>query len=396
MDLFDKCTSYTDAKIALKNNCYPYFRAIESSTGTQVFCDGRERIMIGSNNYLGLTQHPRVMQASISAIEKYGTGCTGSRFLNGNMDIHEELEERLAKYLNRDAALVYASGFLANLGTISCLAGRKDVIFSDRENHASIVEAQNIAPAQVVRYRHNDMEELERLLKVHEDAPGKLIVFDGVFSMTGDIVPLPRIVELAEKYGARLYCDCAHALGVIGKEGRGTAHHFGLNDKVDITMGTFSKSFASLGGFVAASDDVIHFIKHKSRSFMFSAALSPASVATALESLKVVQEEPEHLASLWKNTRYMKSNLDNMGYNTLDSETPVIPLMIGDEIKTHQFASALYEMGVFATVVVFPAVPAGQAMIRTSYMANHTQKELDYVLDMCQKLGKKFNILTPQ
>jgi len=349
--------------------------------------------MVGSNNYLGLTQDPRVREAAIKAIEKYGTGCTGSRFLNGNTDLHEELEVELAKYLNREAVLVYATGFLTNLGSISCLVGRKDIIFSDRDNHASIVEGQGAAIGETIKYKHNDMQELERLLREYEHVPGKLIVFDGVFSMTGRIVNLPEIVRLAKQYNARLYCDCAHALGVLGPQGQGTPYHFGLNDEVDLVMSTFSKSFASLGGFVAGKKDIIHYIKHKSRSFMFSAALPPASVATVLECLKIVQKEPERVQNLWKNARKMNEGFKSLGFDTMGSETPIIPVLIGDDVKAFMFVKRLYELGVFATPVVSPAVPKGYALIRTSYMATHENKDLDFVLDVFAQVGKEFGII---
>ena len=393
MDLFDKIYAFNDAKMLQQAGVYPFFRALQGPAGPRVVTEGKERVMIGSNNYLGLTQHPRVREAAIKAIEKYGTGCTGSRFLNGNLDLHEELEVELCKYLQREAVLVFATGFLSNLGTISCLVGRKDIIFSDRENHASIVEGQSAALGETIKYKHNDMQELERLLREYEHVPGKLIVFDGVFSMTGRIVNLPEIVRLAKKYGARTYCDCAHALGVLGPGGRGTPHHFGLNDEVDLMMGTFSKSFASLGGFVAGKKDVIHYIKHKARSFMFSASLPPASAAAVLECVKIIQEEPTLVDRLWRNARKMKAGFDSLGYDTMGSQTPVIPVLIGDDVKAFMFVKRLYELGVFATPVVSPAVPKGYALIRTSYMSTHEEKDLDFVLDVFSQVGKEFGII---
>jgi 8-amino-7-oxononanoate synthase len=352
--------------------------------------------MIGSNNYLGLTQHPRVREAARNAIDKYGTGCTGSRFLNGNTDLHEELEHELAKFLQREAVLVYASGFLANLGSISCLVGRKDIIFSDRDNHASIVEGQSAAMGETIKYKHNDPQELERLLREYEHVPGKLIVFDGVFSMTGRIVNLPEIAKLAKKYGARTYCDDAHALGVLGPGGRGTPHHFGLNDEIDLIMGTFSKSFASLGGFVAGKKDIIHYIKHKSRSFMFSASLPPASAAAVLECVRVIQEEPTLVDRLWRNARKMQAGFEALGFDTMGSQTPVIPVLIGDDVKAFMFVKRLYELGVFATPVVSPAVPKGYALIRTSYMSTHEDRDLDFVLDVFAQVGREFGIIRQQ
>ncbi|MCO5142352.1 MAG: pyridoxal phosphate-dependent aminotransferase family protein [Oligoflexia bacterium] len=396
MDLFDKCQSFQDAKMLQQAGVYPFFRALEGAAGPRVVAEGRELVMAGSNNYLGLTQHPRVREAAIKALEKYGTGCTGSRFLNGNLDLHEQLEAELAKFLQREAVLVYATGFLANLGSISCLVGRKDIIFSDRDNHASIVEGQSAAIGETIKYKHNDMQELERLLREYEHVPGKLIVFDGVFSMTGRIVNLPEIVRLAKAYGARTYCDCAHALGVLGPNGRGTPHHFGLNEDVDLMMGTFSKSFASLGGFVTGNKDVIHYIKHKSRSFMFSASLPPASAATVLECVRVVQEEPDLVDRLWDNARYMMAGFEELGFDTMGTQTPIIPILIGDDLKAFMFTKRLYELGVFATPVVSPAVPKGYALIRTSYMSTHEKKDLQFVLDVFAQVGREFGIIRQQ
>ena len=396
MDLFDKCYAFQDARMLQQAGVYPFFRALEGAAGPRVVSDGKERVMVGSNNYLGLTQHPRVVEVAKKALEKYGTGCTGSRFLNGNTDLHEELEATLAKFLGRESVLVYATGFMANLGTISSLVGRKDIIFSDRENHASIVEGQSAALGETIKYKHNDMGELERVLREYEHVPGKLIVFDGVFSMTGRIVNLPEIVRLAKKYGARTYCDDAHALGVLGAAGRGTPDHFGLNDEVDLVMGTFSKSFASLGGYIAGKKDVIHYIKHKSRSFMFSASLPPASAATVLECAKIVQEDPGIVDRLWKNARKMKAGFEAIGFDTMGSQTPVIPVLIGDDLKAFMFVKRLYELGVFATPVVSPAVPKGYALIRTSYMSTHEDKDLDFVLNVFAQVGREFGIINPQ
>lgn len=393
MDLFDKCRTFSDANDLRDAGVYPFFRAIENGAGPSVISDGKKRVMIGSNNYLGLTSHPRVVEAAKAAIDKYGTGCTGSRFLNGNLDLHETLEEELKAYLKKEAVLVYASGFLANLGTISCLAGRKDVIFSDRDNHASIVEGQSAALGQTVKFRHNDMKELERLLREYEHVPGKLIVTDGVFSMTGRIAKMPEIVKLADMYGAKVYCDSAHCLGVLGPAGRGAPYHYGVQDATDLIMGTFSKSFASLGGFVAGEKTVIDYIKHRSRSFMFSAALPPSAAAAVLECVRIVQEEPSIIERLWRNARKMKKAFEDMGYDTMGSQTPIIPILIGDDVKAFVFTKKLYEMGVFATPVISPAVPKGQALIRTSYMATHTDTELDYVIDVFEKLGKEMGML---
>lgn len=393
-DIFSKCRSFEDAKRIQAAGVYPFFRALESTTGSTVVTQGKRRVMIGSNNYLGLTHHPRVQEAAKRAIDIYGTGCTGSRFLNGNLKLHEELEERLAAFLEKEACLVFSTGFLSNQGALSCLVGRSDVIYSDRENHASIIEGTRVAIGDTVKFRHNDMTDLERVLAQTRDKyEGALIVADGVFSMSGDILNLPKVVELAGKYDCRIYVDDAHALGVLGPKGQGTGHHFGLHDEVDLVMGTFSKSFASIGGFVAGSEDVIHYIKHKARPFMFSAAMPPAAAATVLECLNIVEEEPQHLACLWKNARKMRNELLRMGYNILDSQTPVIPLLIGDDMMAFGFTQKLYERGVFATPVVRPAVPEGCAMIRTSYMASHSDGDLDYTLEVLEKLGREYGIL---
>jgi 8-amino-7-oxononanoate synthase len=393
-DLFNKCVAFEDAKRVQAAGVYPYFRAIESTSGSSVVTHGQRRVMIGSNNYLGLTHDPRVQAAAKRAIDEFGTGCTGSRFLNGNLVLHEQLEQELCKFLGKEACLVFGTGFLSNLGALSTLIGRGDVIYSDRENHASIIEGQRLAMGDTVKFRHNDLVDLERVLAMTRDKyEGALIVADGVFSMSGDIFNLPEARKLANKYNCRLYIDDAHALGVLGPRGEGTSHHFNMPDAADIVMGTFSKSFASIGGVIAASADVIHYIKHKSRPFIFSAAMPPAAVATVLECLRIVQEEPQHLANLWKNARKMSRELQRLGFNTLNSRTPVIPLLIGDDYNSFLFAQRLYERGVFATPVVRPAVPEGCALIRTSYMAIHTDEELDYALNVLEDLGREFGIL---
>ncbi len=394
MDLFKKCKEYEDAKRVQAAGVYPYFRPIESTIGSSVVTHGKRRVMIGSNNYLGLTHHPRVRAAAKSAIDRFGTGCTGSRFLNGNLVIHEELEYRLARFLGKEACLVFSTGFLSNQGTMACLVGRNDVIYCDRENHASIIEGTQVALGDTVKFKHNNMLDLERvLISTRQKYDGALIVADGVFSMSGDILNLPKAAELAKKYNCRLYVDDAHALGVLGSRGQGTEQHFNMPGSADLVMGTFSKSFASIGGCVAGDADVLDYVKHKCRPFIFSAAMPPAAVATVLECLKLVEEEPEHLAKLWKNARKMKKELSRMGYNTLNSQTPVIPLLIGDDFTAFSFTQKLYERGVFATPVVRPAVPEGCALIRTSYMASHTDDDLDYVLEVLQDLGREFGII---
>ncbi len=393
-DLFNKCQTFEDAKRIQSAGLYPFFRPIESTNGNNVVTHGKRRVMIGSNNYLGLTHHPRVREAAKRAIDQYGTGCTGSRFLNGNLALHEELEHRLAKFMGREACLVFATGFLTNHGVLSCLIGRGDVIYSDRENHASILEGTRAAIGDTVKFKHNDMEDLERVLQLTRNKyEGALIVADGVFSMSGDILRLPKVIELAKKYQCRVYVDDAHALGVLGPKGQGTEWHFGMAGQADLVMGTFSKSFASIGGVIAGNTDVIHYIKHKARAFMFSAAMPPAAAATVLECVKISEEEPEHLANLWKNTRKMHRELNLLGFNTLGSQTPIIPLLVGDDFQAFAFTQKLYELGVFATPVVKPAVPDGCALIRTSYMASHTDDELDYVLEVVERLGREFGII---
>jgi 8-amino-7-oxononanoate synthase len=393
-DLFQKCAAFEDAKKVQAAGVYPYFRAIESTTGSSVVTHGKRRVMIGSNNYLGLTHHPRVQAAAKAAVDRFGTGCTGSRFLNGNLVLHEQLETELCKFLKKEACLVFATGFLSNQGALSTLVGRNDVVYCDRENHASIIEGTRSAFGDTVKFRHNDMADLERVLTTtREKYEGALIAADGVFSMSGDILDLPKVAELARRYHARVYVDDAHALGVLGPQGQGTGFHFQIPEAVDVVMGTFSKSFASIGGLVAGSADVIHYIKHTARHFIFSAAMPPAAAATVLECLRIMQEEPQHLRKLWENARFMSGEFNRMGYNMLGSQTPIIPLLIGDDFTAFAFAQKLYENGVFATPVVRPAVPEGCALIRTSYMASHSREDLQYALDVLERLGKEFGII---
>ncbi|MEO5968772.1 MAG: aminotransferase class I/II-fold pyridoxal phosphate-dependent enzyme, partial [Bdellovibrionia bacterium] len=330
MDIFDKCRDFQDAKKVQAAGLYPYFRPIESTVGSSVVTHGKRRVMIGSNNYLGFTHHPRIQAAAKAAIDRFGTGCTGSRFLNGNLVLHEELETQLAQFLGKEACLVFSTGFLSNQGALSTLVGRNDVIYSDRENHASIIEGTMVSLGDTVKFRHNNMADLERvLINTREKYDGAVIVADGVFSMSGEIFHLNKASELAKKYNCKLYIDDAHALGVMGPMGQGTGHHFNMVNDIDLVVGTFSKSFASIGGYVAGSAEVIHYVKHKCRPFIFSAAMPPPAVATALECLRLVQEEPDHLKNLWKNANRMKDELVRLGYNTLNTQTPIIPLLIG-------------------------------------------------------------------
>ncbi len=344
--------------------------------------------MIGSNNYLGLTHDPRVLAAARNALEQFGSSCTGSRFLNGTLSLHEELEERLASFLQYPAAVTFSTGFQVNLGVISCIAGRGDIVFCDKENHASILDACQLTMAEVKRFRHGDMEDLEEKLKRAKPDVGKLIVVDGVFSMLGGITKLPEIIRLARHYGARVMVDDAHSVGVLGEHGRGTTEHFGLvgpEDGVDIVTGTFSKSLASLGGFVVATEEVIHFIKHRARSLMFSASISPPNVASAMTALKILETEPEHLMRLRRNVARMKKGLDDLGYDTMGSQTPIIPIRVGEEFDTFRFAKQIFEEGLFVNPVVPPAAHVG--LVRTSYMASHTEEDLDFTLGVFRKLA---------
>ena len=381
------------ANLLRNNNLYPFFRSIGDSEGTVVEVDGKEQIMIGSNNYLGLTHHPHVMEATIKAIEKFGTGCTGSRFLNGNLTIHEELEEKLATYLGHEKALVFSTGMQTNLGALSAICGPKDCMLFDSENHASIIDASRLALGATFKYKHNNMESLEEAL---EENVGRFknvfIVADGVFSMTGDILNLPEVVKLAEKYGASVYVDDAHGIGVMGDRGRGTMNHFGLTDKVALNMGTFSKSFASIGGVLSGKADIIDYVKHTARSFMFSASMPPSAVATVSACLDVIMGENNLHERLWENVAFMRNGFKEIGFYTYDSKTPIIPIFIGDEMKSLQVTNFLKDEGIFATPVLPPAVPKGESLIRTSYMATHKKEELTRVLEVFAKAKKAFDI----
>ncbi len=382
LDVFDKCQKFVRAKELMANGHYPYFRAIEETEANEVIIANRRMIMIGSNNYLGLTHHPEVQEAAVRAIHKYGSGCTGSRFLNGTLDLHEELEDRLAKFMGFEAALTFTTGFQTNLGSIATLVGKNDVILCDRENHASIIDGCRLSFGETKKYRHNDLEDLERILQSIPPQKGKLIITDGVFSMLGDVVNLPEIVKLAKKYEARVTVDDAHGIGVLGAGGRGTCEHFGLTDEVDVLLGTFSKSFASVGGFVAGSKNVIHYIKHHARPLIFSASLPPASAAVVIACLDIIEREPERKQALWRNVNKMKTSLDAMGFDTGPTESPIIPIVIGDMMTTFKVWKYLFERGIYTNPVISPAVPAGKDLIRTSYMATHTDEELDRVLEV--------------
>jgi 8-amino-7-oxononanoate synthase len=391
MDLFEKCREFTRAREAMEAGYYPYFIPLDQTEGSEVIIDGKRLIMIGSNNYLGLTTHPKVRQAAIDAIREYGTSCTGSRFLNGNLMMHKELEERLAAFVGKEAALVFSTGFQSNLGGISALVGRGDVVITDREDHASIIDGCRLSYGEMKRFRHNNMADLERVLAACGDA-GKLVVVDGVFSMGGDIAPLPEIVPLCRKYGARLMVDDAHAVGVLGG-GRGTGIHFGLNDDVDLIMGTFSKSFASLGGFLAGDEQVIHYIQHMARSLIFSASMPPSNTAAVLAALDVMEQEPERIERLWAISNKMREGYRQLGFNTGSSETPIIPIIIGNDMMTIFAWKALFDAGVYTNPVIPPAVPPEQSLLRTSYMATHTDEQMDRVLGVFEQVGKELGLI---
>lgn len=393
MSIFDKCFSYTQAEEMQKMGTYPYFTPIQEVRGNRVVIDGKEMIMVGSNNYLGLVDHPKVMQAAKEAIDRYGVATCGSRFLNGTLDIHVELEERLARFMQAEAALTFSTGFQTNQGIIASLIGKGDAVITDRMDHASIIDACRLSYGDVHKFKHNDMKELQRVLASLEHKNGKLIVVDGIFSMEGDLSNLPEVVRLAKEYNASVMVDDAHGIGVMGTNGRGTVEHFGVEDDVDLVMGTFSKSFASLGGFVAGTKKVISYIKHHARALIFSASITPASVATALATLEIIESEPERRKRLWEITDKMKSGFQAMGYDTGPTETPVIPVIIGDHEMAFMLWKMLSEQGIFTNPVIYPAVPPGQALIRTSYSATHTDEDLDIVLTSFEKSGKMLGIL---
>jgi 8-amino-7-oxononanoate synthase len=393
LELFEKCKKFTEARKVIAAGYYPYFIPISSEQDTKVTVRGKEMIMIGSNNYLGLTSHPQVKQAAIDAIKIYGSGCTGSRFLNGTLDIHEELERKLAQFMQKEAALVFSTGFQTNLGTISALVNKGDYIIMDRSDHASIVDGCRLSFGKVLKFRHSNMSDLKRVLSSLPKNSGKLIIVDGVFSMEGDIAKLPEIVDLAKKYHARVMVDDAHSIGVLGENGRGTAEHFNLEDEVDIIMGTFSKSFASIGGFIAGDEQVIHYVKHFSRALIFSASPPPSAVATVSKALDIIIAEPQRRKRLWQITHRMHRGFRELGFDIGDTETPIIPIMVGENLKTFKFWKMLFDQGLFANTAIAPAVPPGTARIRTSYTATHTDAQMDRVLEVFEKVGKKMGVI---
>src|ERR1035437_4771501 len=391
--LVEKARNFKTAAQLRQAGLYPYFRTISSAQDTEVIIEGKQVLMLGSNSYLGLTNHPRIKAAAQAAVEKYGTGCAGSRFLNGTLDIHLELEEALAKLVSKEAVLLYSTGFQANLGVISALVGNGEYVLGDKSNHASIVEGCLVSLGKFLRFGHKDMAALESRLRKAEPEAGKLIVVDGVFSMEGDIIPLPELCRIAGEYGAAVMVDDAHSIGVLGKNGAGTASHFGLTDQVHLIMGTFSKSLASLGGFVASDAETIDYLKPHSRPLIFSASMSPANAAAVLAALQIMKQEPERLAQLWRNTHRMKQGLRDLGFNLGDSETPILPVYCRDLMLAFKLCKRLQEEGLFVNPVVSPAVAPGQELIRISLMATHTDRQVDFALDKLGKVGKEFGLI---
>ncbi len=392
-DIFAKAYEFTKAEEIKAKGLYPYFKPLQATDGTTVQIDGREVIMAGSNNYLGLTNDPRVIKAARDVLKVYGTGCTGSRYLNGTLDLHLELEEKLADFMRKDSCVLFSTGYQTNEGAIQTIAGRRDVIFSDKDNHACIVTGTLVSNAKTMRYQHNDMEQLEKLLERADKEAGKIIVSDGVFSMSGTIAKVPKLVELKQKHDARLYLDDAHAIGVIGEGGRGSASTYDLMDEVDLISGTFSKSFASLGGFLVGDEKVIEYIRHNSPAHIFSASMPPANVATVLKSLEILQDETWRLERLEEISDYMRSSLREMGFNVWSSQTPIIPVVIGEMMDCFEFWKGLFEAGVYVNAVVPPGVPRGQSLVRTSYMATHTDDHLDRILEAFRKVGIEQGII---
>lgn len=391
--LNEKVNRFTRAEDLRSVGMYPYFRVIESDQDTVVRINGKKVLMFGSNSYLGLTNHPEIKKATIDAVNKYGSGCAGSRFLNGTLDIHIKLEEELAEFVGKDAALVFSTGFQVNIGVIPALLSRNDYLILDELDHACIIEASRLSFAKTLKYKHNDMASLERVLQSCDHDRVKLIVSDGIFSMEGDIVNLPGIVELAKKYNANIMMDDAHSIGVIGQNGRGTADHFGLTDDVDLIMGTFSKSLASIGGFIAANNAVIEYLKHHARTLIFSASISPASTASVLAALKILKREPERIDNLWKLTHYALKSLNQLGFDTGVSCTPIIPIYIRDDLKTFQLSKMLLDEGVFVNPVTSPAVSKDDTLIRFSLMATHTKEQVDEAIGKIYCAAKKLDIL---
>jgi 8-amino-7-oxononanoate synthase len=391
--LFDKCKNFTRAREVQAAGLYPYFKPITHSEDTVVVIEGKPRIMMGSNNYLGLTHHPEVLSAAKAALERYGSGCTGSRFLNGTLDLHEQLEAELAEFFGKEACLVFSTGYQANLGLISGLVGRGDVVFLDKLDHASIVDGAKMSQGETVRFNHGDLAGLERKLQKVEDGTGVMVIVDGIYSMEGDIADVPNLLKITQKYGAALAVDDAHSVGVLGPNGDGTAAHYDLTDEVDLIVGTFSKSLASIGGFAAGTDTVIHYLRHHARPMIFTAALPPANTAGVLAALHVMQREPERRTQLWENTRRLQEGLRGLGFDIGPTETPIVPVLIGPLDKTFLFWRKLFDAGVFTNPVVPPAVPPSQCRLRTSLMATHTAEQIDRALGVFGQLGKELGVV---
>ncbi len=395
LPIFDKCRKFTLPEEIRAAGLYSYFRVLESGQDPVVTIDGREMVMLGSNNYLGLTSHPKVKEAAIAAVRKYGSGCAGSRLLNGTLDIHVELEERLAAFMKKPACITFSTGFSVNLGIFSSLAGKGDTIYLDRQDHACIYDGARLAiGAEVKKFKHNDPADLRRLLALNGDRSGRILGVDGVFSMEGDIAPLPEYARICEEWDMAFMVDDAHGIGVLGDHGRGTAEHFGLEDRTDLIMGTFSKSLAAIGGFVVGDPEVIHFIKHKARSLMFTAAPPPACVGAALAALDIIEAEPERRERLWENTRFMMTGLRAAGFDCGESQTAVIPVVVGDDWVAFKMACRLHEEGVFVNPVVSPGTAPGRALIRTSYMATHKREHLTRALEAFCRVGRELGLIT--
>ncbi|MYC87563.1 MAG: aminotransferase class I/II-fold pyridoxal phosphate-dependent enzyme [Gemmatimonadales bacterium] len=388
-----KCRELATVNGLREAGLYPYFMPIEASHDTWVVIDGARKIMVGSNNYMGLTHDPRVLEAARDALNKFGSGNTGSRFLNGNLDLHEQLEAELADFTGMEAALVFSTGYQTNLGTLGALIGRADTVYIDKLDHASLQDGVRMGLGRTRRFNHNDFATLRRMLEAETPSRGKLIAVDGVYSMEGDIADLPTLVELRREFDAAILVDDAHAVGVLGETGAGTAEHWGLTDEVDLILGTFSKSFASIGGFVAGRADVIDYLQHNARALMFSASMPPASAATVLKALEIIRAEPERREQLWKNTYRMMEGFKSIGFDIGPTETPIVPILIGPMEKTFVFWRALFEAGVFTNPVVPPAVPEGSCRLRTSYMATHSDDDLDFVLEQVERVGKKLGVV---
>jgi len=395
-DLFDKCRAYKRHKVAQEYGVYPFFRPLDDSEGSRVLIEGKPRIMLGSNNYLGLTHHPEVVAAAKAALDRFGTGCTGSRMLNGTLNLHNQLEEELATFLGKEAVLLWSTGFMSNSGSVGSICNRKDIIFADREDHASLIDGFILSQAKLVRFKHNDMADLERKLELYKDfTGGKLIAVDGVYSMTGELAPVDQVVALGRKYGCRILVDEAHAIGTIGPEGRGSAAHFGMTDHVDLITGTFSKTFASMGGFIGCPQEVKDYLMHNSRQFMYTASFTPSVTATVLTALRIMRREPDLVDQCRANASWMRTELERMGFNCLASNTAVVPIVIGPVEQMLWFNKRIYEEGVFANPVLPPAVPTNACLVRTSYMATHKREDLQEALDIFESVGNELGVIGP-